>query len=1138
MAKTTRQTVIFGVEDWKQIYQTYREADFQSYDFETLRKSFVDYLRLYYPETFNDYIESSEFIALLDVIAFMGQSLAFRADLNARENYMDTAERRDSVNRLANLVSYTAKRNTAAQGLIKVTSVSTTENITDYNGVNLANITVNWNDPTNTDWFEQFTSIINAALINSQRYGNPGNKQTIIDVKTEEYTLNLVQGYLPVIPYTATVDGVNMPFEAVNATSSGKTYLYEPAPLPNGAFNILYRNDQLGFGSNNTGFFFLFKQGSLQSADFNLAEKVSNRVVAINIDGINNEDRWLFQLDDIGTVQSEWLYTESVYTAAAEQSTTGLRKIYSTQSRANDQISLTFGDGVFSAIPVGLFRAYVRSSNGLEYIINPEEMQSIVLPVSYVSRTGRIETLTFTVNLQSPVSNAQMRESIDEIKQRAPARYYTQNRMVNGEDYNLFPFTLYNSIIKSKALARSAIGTSRYLELVDNTNKYASTNVFGSDGGLFKDNTLPTFQFSWFTTNDISDAVTNKVQPVLTQPGMLQFYYANFTRPNLTVLNMVWSQSTALTNLCTGYFRSSVTPYYPYPVGSFSNSNSQYIVPNSLVKFVPPEGYYFDQYNHLVAGIPTADTDKTFIWATVTNVVLDGINQGKGNLDNGSGPISLNNYVPSGAIPTQVIPLFLTDLPTTIVQSIIESIRLYRNFGLGYNNLTATWYIIGQTNLDANGAFSLVNQQSTAGVYSDSSWLVKFITDGTQYSVTARELTYYFASVLQTRFFFETGASIYDSRTGTVIKDFIRVLKTNSQPDSNSPLVGDTTMQIIGQPEQSDGYVDDFQVIVSFQDSDADGAADNPDFFEEIVGPDPTTGQSGPLVFLEATVDFDNLQRYLLTEKGYVNYQYGTLSEITSNVSQYLDGQVFYAYDDQVFYVLNITLDGTRVLTESTSFLARTGRQDLYYQYRHNSLLTNRIDPSITNIIDVYVVTQSYYTAYQNWIKDSTGTVVEPDVPTIDELTTEFQKLQNYKMISDNLILNSVVFKPLFGAKATAELRATIKVIKAANSTASISEIKNLVVANLNTYFTIDKWDFGDTFYFSELASYIHSQIGTIVSSVVLVPVNPQKSFGDLYEIRSAPNEIFVNAATVANIEVIDALTSTNIRTAPGSGVI
>jgi hypothetical protein len=55
---------------------------------------------------------------------------------------------------------------------------------------------------------------------------------------------------------------------------------------------------------------------------------------------------------------------------------------------------------------------------------------------------------------------------------------------------------------------------------------------------------------------------------------------------------------------------------------------------------------------------------------------------------------------------------------------------------------------------------------------------------------------------------------------------------------------------------------------------------------------------------------------------------------------------------------------------------------------------------------------------------------------------------------------------------------------------------------------------------------------------VVLVPLNQQKFFGDLYEIRSATSQIFVNAATVNNVEVIQALTSTNLRTAPGSGVI
>jgi hypothetical protein len=141
-------------------------------------------------------------------------------------------------------------------------------------------------------------------------------------------------------------------------------------------------------------------------------------------------------------------------------------------------------------------------------------------------------------------------------------------------------------------------------------------------------------------------------------------------------------------------------------------------------------------------------------------------------------------------------------------------------------------------------------------------------------------------------------------------------------------------------------------------------------------------------------------------------------------------------------------------------------------------------------------------------------------------------------MISDNMILNSVDFQPLFGQKADPALRGIIKVIRAANSTASVSTIKNLVITNINAYFDIANWDFGSTFFFSELAAYLHQNIGDVVSSAVLVPLDPQKSFGDLYEIRSAPNQIFVNGATVNDIEVIPALTSTNLQTAPGSGVI
>jgi hypothetical protein len=1150
MATTTRQTAIFGVEDWKQIYQTYREADFQSYDFETLRKSFVDYLRLYYPETFNDYIESSEFIALLDVIAFMGQALAFRTDLNTRENYLDTAERRDSVVRLANLVSYTAKRNTAAQGMLKVFNVTTTENVVDYQGVNLSNVTVNWADPTNPDWQEQFTAIINSALVDTQRVGRPGNRQTILGIRNEEYSINMVPGFLPVVPYTATVDGVNMPFEAVTSTSVGKTYLYEPSPQPNQPFNIIFRNDQLGFASANTGYFFMFKQGVLQNQDFNLNERISNRTVNINIEGVNNEDRWLFQLDNVGNINRQWEFTENIYAAAGEQLGTSLRPIYSVTSRTNDQITLVFGDGVFSEIPVGTFRAYVRASNGLQYIINPEEMQAVTIPISYISRSGNLETLTFTCGITQPVSNSQSRETIDGIKQRAPARYYTQNRMVNGEDYNLFPYTAYNSIVKSKAVNRASIGTSRYLDLVDNTGKYSSTNTFGSDGGLCETNVLPTILFSWINRNEIADAITNQIQPKISQSLMQQFYYANFPRQSVNTgatAGSTWHQSTTIANETTGYFVNAAGN--PIPVGDSTTSTFKYVAVGSLIKFTAPTGYYFDKNNRLQQGTASRADERNYIWASPLSIIGDGYNQGLGNLSSGAGPIAINNFVPTGAIVDTIIPLFVTDLPLSLQQSITEQIVLYRNFGLGYDNdgsITGSpysWYLITSTNLDQDAPFSLANAGSTSQTNQDASWLIQFVTQNQSYTITFRGLSYNFGSVLQTRFFFYDGQQVYDSRTGTVIKDFINILAVNTQPDSTQSLPGDTIVTITGQPVESDGYVDDFQVLVGFRDSDNDGVPDNPDFFDEIVA--PNTNPTQKLVFLQQTVDFDNLQRYLLVEQGIVNSDYATLDEIELAKSEWSPGQVFYAYnqnpsltDPGAFYQLSLSTTGVRTVVAVSGWIARTGRQSLYYQYRHNSPLTNRIDPGTTNIIDMYVVTLSYYTAYQNWIRDTTGTVVEPEVPTLDELTIEYQGLQDYKMLSDNIILNSVIFKPLFGEKAAQELRATIKVIRAANSTASTSETKSSVVSVMNTYFSIDKWNFGDTFYFSELAAYLHRELGTIISSVVLVPLNQQKYFGDLYEIRSQPNEIFVNGATINNIEVIEALTSTNLRTAPGSGVI
>jgi hypothetical protein len=595
-----------------------------------------------------------------------------------------------------------------------------------------------------------------------------------------------------------------------------------------------------------------------------------------------------------------------------------------------------------------------------------------------------------------------------------------------------------------------------------------------------------------------------------------------------------------MANETTGYFCNSAGD--PIGIGAFSSTVFQYVVVSCLVKFVSPAGYYFDANNRLQPGAPTRPEDHTEIWASPTAVVGDGYNNGIGNLSTGQGPVTLNNFVPTGAIVDSIIPVLYTDISAELQTQIQDQILLARNFGLGYDNngditgTAGTWYLITSTNLATDSSWSQQYAGNTSGANLDASWMVQAVVYNGSYTLTFRGLTYYFGSVLSTRFFFYGSQKIYDSRTGTTIRDFVNILAVNTRPDSSLPLSGDVYTTIIGQPVESDGYVDDFQVLVSYRDSDSDGVPDNPDFFDEVVA--PNVNPNLKLVFFQQVVDFDDLQRYLLVEPGIVNSSYPNLAAIELVKFQYSPGQVFYTYSTKLFYKLYLTVTGTLNLVQESGWIARTGRQALYFQYRHNSPLTNRIDPGTSNIIDIYVVTLSYYTAYQNWLRDVTGTVTQPDIPTINELSTQYQNLQDYKMISDNLVINSVIFKPLFGPKAATNLQANIKVIRAQNSVASTSEIKSSVLAAMNEYFSIDKWNFGDTFYFSELAAYLHSNLGTIISSVVLVPLDTQKYFGDLYEIRAEPNEIFANAATVDNIDVIEALTSTNLRTAPGSGVI
>ena len=132
--------------------------------------------------------------------------------------------------------------------------------------------------------------------------------------------------------------------------------------------------------------------------------------------------------------------------------------------------------------------------------------------------------------------------------------------------------------------------------------------------------------------------------------------------------------------------------------------------------------------------------------------------------------------------------------------------------------------------------------------------------------------------------------------------------------------------------------------------------------------------------------------------------------------------------------------------------------------------------------------------------------------------------IDNKKAISDSIVYRAAEYKVIFGELADVELQGRFKIVKVVGTTLTDNEIKSRVLTAINEFFDIDNWDFGEVFYFTELSAYIHQKLPGIVSSVVIVPVQSNSVFGDLFQIIPASNELFIPDVTLTDIDLVDTL--------------
>lgn len=1133
VSQQQRQKQLFAAEDWQVIYTAFTQVNFNAYDFPTIRNAMVEYIRLNYPEDFNDWTESSEFVAIIDLLAYLGQSLAFRMDLNTRENFLDTAQRRESIFRLARMLNYQPQRSIPATGLLKINQVITNQDVYDSNGLNIRNTPINWNDQNNPDWQEQFTLVLNASMNPTNYIGNPVKSGEVNGILTELYALNNTSIPASVLPFTASVAGTSMSFEICNpdfyeagqatSTTLGSTgYFYERPPNPLNSWFLIYRNDGNGNGSPNTGYFLFFKQGTIGFTDYLLELPVSNRVMDLNASGVNQTDVWVQNINTAGLVTQEWTQVPSVngFNVIYNSLDRDIRHIYQVITRdsdGNDQISLRFADGNFGNVPTGLIRVWYRVSNGLQYQIRPTDMSNLKFNFSYNDNLGNQYSFAVNVGLQYTVANSQAAQTNAQIALNAEQVFYTQDRMVNGEDYNLFPLQS-SQALKVKAINRTYSGQSRYIDINDPTGAYQNLNVFGTDGILYEEYELNRQEVAINPGMPNKMIVLDYIQPMIDggpnfdsiATETMNFYYKNFPRYSPTY-GLYWKRQTAGTGNSTGSFQISGLAQRIGPTAS-AVSGQSYMTPGSLVKLVDSAGKAH--------------------WTSIIRVVGDGTGaDNTGVLATGLGAVTISSvpedfsYVDGGG----VYAAFETTFTEDEVNAIAAIMNTRQTFGIGYNQANQTWYVIDNSNLNMTGAFNLTFAGDDSNTNRDASWIIKVTYNNTSWIIQSRAQRYVFESVDETRFYYANSNKVVDPITGKAKYDYISVLASNTAPLPPSPppaLGQDYLWQIYGQLVYPDGYAEPASVRVTFWRDQQTGLPTNPEQFVTIVKPETTPPPK--YVFWERYTSSEGYQYYqpINISQGRI---YATQSAL-GTATDWMEGEVAFVILGNLFF----RYTNGSLIDVTADFKVRIGRNNIDFLWRHYATYDQRINPAIMNIIDIYVLTATYDSNIRNWISIGGSQDAKPLPPTTEDLKGLFSYFEQFKMMTDQIIWNPVSYVILFGPQAQSEYQATFKVVKVPGTVYSDNEVKSLVKEQIDQYFSLGNWDFGQNFYFTEMATFIQMKLATIVASIVLIPTSGQSRFGDLFEIMAESDEMFISGATVQNIVIVQSLTEMQLGLSNG----
>jgi hypothetical protein len=97
-----------------------KEVNYLNKDFSDFRDNLIDFAKQYFPNTYNDFNESSPGMMFIEMAAYVGDVLSYYIDSQFRESLLAYAEEKRNVYNIAQSFGYKPKTTTAATAVLDV----------------------------------------------------------------------------------------------------------------------------------------------------------------------------------------------------------------------------------------------------------------------------------------------------------------------------------------------------------------------------------------------------------------------------------------------------------------------------------------------------------------------------------------------------------------------------------------------------------------------------------------------------------------------------------------------------------------------------------------------------------------------------------------------------------------------------------------------------------------------------------------------------------------------------------------------------------------------------------------------------------------------------------------------------------